>query len=114
MIFHRRLLILGYLSGLQIWDCTNLDSITELLNVSSSEWGRVFYAEVLPSPRTATGDEFYNSRPVLGIMCGSGSPYCLLSTNKVFAVLNARIRGRTSLYIPFQPTILSRKSLFQA
>ena len=69
MIFRRRLLILAYLSGLQIWDCTNLDSITELLNVSSSEWGHVLHAEILPTP-TATGDEFLNLRPVLGIMCG--------------------------------------------
>jgi hypothetical protein len=74
MIFRRRLLILGYLSGLQIWDCTNLDSITELLNVSTLEWGRVLHAEVLPSPSAATGDEFLHSRPLLGIMCGSGSP----------------------------------------
>jgi len=70
MIFRRRLLILGYLSGLQIWDCTNLDSITELLNVSSSEWGHVLHAEILPTPLMATGDEFLNLRPVLGMMCG--------------------------------------------
>ncbi|KAI0282429.1 hypothetical protein BC826DRAFT_900809, partial [Russula brevipes] len=63
----RRLLILGYLSGLQIWDCTNLDSITEMLNVSSPEWGHVLHAEVLPSP-VATGDEFLSSRPVLGVI----------------------------------------------
>jgi hypothetical protein len=72
MIFHRRLLTLGYLSGLQIWDCTNLDSITELLNVSTLEWGRVLHAEVLPSPSVTTGDEFPHSRPLLGVMCGSG------------------------------------------
>ncbi len=66
----RRLLVLGYSSGLQIWDCTNLDSIAEVLNVSSSEWGRVLHAEVLPNPPVA-GDEFLNSRPLLGMMCGS-------------------------------------------
>lgn len=64
----RRLLVLGYSSGLQIWDCTNLDSIAEILNVTSPEWGRVLQAEVLPNP-PAAGDEFLNSRPLLGMMC---------------------------------------------
>lgn len=81
MIFRRRLLILGYLSGLQIWDCTNLDSITELLNVSSSEWGHVLHAEILPTPLTATGDEFLNLRPVLGIMCGYLHCYLIPTNN---------------------------------
>jgi hypothetical protein len=72
MIFHRRLLILAYSSGLQIWDCTNLDSIAEMLNEPSTEWGRILHAEVLPNPLVAAGDEFLNSRPLLGMMCGSG------------------------------------------
>ena len=72
MEFHRRLLILAYSTGLQIWDCTNLDSITEMLNVSGPEWGRVLHAEVLPNPSAAAGDEFIKSRPLLGMMCGSG------------------------------------------
>jgi hypothetical protein len=63
----RRLLVLGYSTGLQIWDCTNLDSIAEILNVTSSEWGRVLQAEVLPNP-PAAGDELLNSRPLLGMM----------------------------------------------
>lgn len=66
-ISSRRLLVLGYSSGLQIWDCTNLDSIAEILNVTSPEWGRVLQAEVLPNP-PAGGDEFLNSRPLLGMM----------------------------------------------
>ena len=63
----RRLLVLGYSSGLQIWDCTNLDSIAEILNVTSLEWGRVLQAEVLPNPLAAS-DELLNSRPLLGMM----------------------------------------------
>jgi hypothetical protein len=78
MIFHRRLLILAYLSGLQIWDCTNLDSISEMLNISSPEWGRVSHAEVLPNPPAAAGDEFSNSRPLLGMMYGFGISFRLL------------------------------------
>ena len=67
----RRLLILGYLSGLQIWDCTNLDSITEMLNSSGPEWGSIWNAQVLPGPHPVTGDQFLSSRPLLGLMCGS-------------------------------------------
>ena len=73
--FRRRLLILGYFSGLQIWDCTNLDSITELLNVSGPGWGRILHAEVLPNPLTSTHDQFLSLRPLLGIMCGLGLPF---------------------------------------
>ncbi len=76
-IFPRRLLVLGYSSGLQIWDCTNLDSIAEMLNVTSPDWGRVLHAEVLPNP-PAAGDEFLNSRPLLGMMCGSRFPFASL------------------------------------
>jgi hypothetical protein len=64
----RRLLVLGYSSGLQIWDCTNLDSIAEILNVTSPEWGRVLQAEILPNPSPG-GDELLNSLPLLGMMC---------------------------------------------
>ncbi|KAI9453818.1 hypothetical protein F5148DRAFT_456920 [Russula earlei] len=63
-----RLLVLGYLSGLQIWDCTNLDSISEVLNVSCLDWGRVLHAGVLPSPPPVAADEFLGSRPLLGII----------------------------------------------
>jgi hypothetical protein len=66
----RRLLVLGYLSGLQIWDCTNLDSITEMLNLSGPEWGTVWTAQVLPGPLPPIGDQFLSSRPLLGLMCG--------------------------------------------
>jgi len=74
IVIRRRLLLLGYLSGLQIWDCTNLDSITEVLNVSSLDCGRILHAEVLPSPPTAAGDDFLGLRPLLGIMYASCSP----------------------------------------
>ncbi|KAH9167567.1 hypothetical protein EDB89DRAFT_2074692 [Lactarius sanguifluus] len=64
----KRLLVLGYLSGLQIWDCTNLDSITEMLNVSGPEWGSVWNAQVLPGPLPTTDDQFLSSRPLLGLI----------------------------------------------
>ena len=33
---YSRLLLLAYTSGLQIWDCTNLGSVSEILNLRSS------------------------------------------------------------------------------
>ena len=81
MRIHRRLLILAYSSGVQIWDCTNLDSIAEMLNVSSPEWGRVLHAEVLPNPPSTASDEFSKSRPLLGMMYGSGISVCPFCPN---------------------------------
>ncbi|KAK0505105.1 hypothetical protein EDD18DRAFT_1127752 [Armillaria luteobubalina] len=43
----RRLLFLGYPSGLQIWDCTKLNSVDEMLNLNHFDDG-VTYAAVLP------------------------------------------------------------------
>jgi hypothetical protein len=80
--FCRRLLILGYLSGLQIWDCTNLDSITELLNVSGPGWGRVLHAQVLPNPLASTDDQFLSSRPLLGVMYALVTSFCLFRTHQ--------------------------------
>ncbi|KAH9984189.1 hypothetical protein BJV77DRAFT_1072315 [Russula vinacea] len=88
-----RLLILAYSSGLQIWDCTNLDSISEMLNISSPEWGRVVHAEVLPNLPAAAGDEFLNSRPLLGMIAkhqhqGPDFLAYSLSTHKVVKKLS--------------------------
>lgn len=43
----RRLLILGYSSGLQVWDCTNLGSVVEVLNLNEFPDVATF-AAVLP------------------------------------------------------------------
>jgi len=49
----RRLLFLGYLVGLQIWDCTSLGSILEILNLLGSDWEHVIFVGVLhASPLT--------------------------------------------------------------
>ncbi|KAI0059285.1 hypothetical protein BV25DRAFT_1961843 [Artomyces pyxidatus] len=61
----RRLLFLGYISGLQIWDCTNLDSIVELLNLPNPDWGRIWSADVLPTP-SSSDDQFARARPLVG------------------------------------------------
>lgn len=64
----RRLLFLGYKTGLQIWDCTNLGSVTEVLNLTHPTWGAVESAAILPPPPRAQNDAFRELRPLLGIM----------------------------------------------
>ncbi|KIL63308.1 hypothetical protein M378DRAFT_79902 [Amanita muscaria Koide BX008] len=75
--FYRRLLILVYKSGFQFWDCTNLDSVTEVLNLNtmSPEWlegGEIVHVAVLPSPDSQIvkrfGDPYAESRPLLGVL----------------------------------------------
>ncbi|KAI0051493.1 hypothetical protein FA95DRAFT_1534680 [Auriscalpium vulgare] len=64
----RRLLFLGYRSGLQIWDCSQLDSITEVLNLPSTDWGHVWSAAILPPPSTTLDDRFSRARPTVGVI----------------------------------------------
>ena len=65
--FHRRFLFLGYSSGLQIWDCTNLASVSEILNLPGQDWGYVSRACVLPRP-TFGDDSLGAVRPVIGLV----------------------------------------------
>lgn len=64
----KQLLFLGYAAGLQVWDCTRLASVSELLNLSNSEWGRVAFAGVLPPPASSRGDAFAGERPLIGMV----------------------------------------------
>jgi hypothetical protein len=88
----RRILIIGYTAGIQIWDCSDLGSVTEILNLrcdSNEEWshehgGRTIYytsfvcAAILPSPSPTLpratvfdyrqGDSLASYRPLLGIL----------------------------------------------
>ncbi|KAF8890452.1 hypothetical protein BD779DRAFT_1517758 [Infundibulicybe gibba] len=67
-----RLLLLAYASGLQIWDCTNLGSVSEVLNLSTQEAmdsGRIVHAAVLPRRHQASDDDPWSGvRPLLGIL----------------------------------------------
>lgn len=74
----RRLLFLAYSSGLQIWDCSILASVSELLNLTGTmtipdfsgagvEIGRVTYAAVLPSPRVGPQNGA-SGRPFIGLV----------------------------------------------
>lgn len=63
-----RILLLGYRNGIQIWDCTNLGSVSEVLNLSGIEWSDVITAAVLPDPLVSDSrDLFVAERPLLGI-----------------------------------------------
>lgn len=65
---YRRVLFLGYYSGFQMWDCTNLASVSEVLNLSGPSWGHVTFAGVLPPPLVDDG-ELTSLRPLIGVMC---------------------------------------------
>ncbi|KAI0333347.1 hypothetical protein GY45DRAFT_1344085 [Cubamyces sp. BRFM 1775] len=64
----RSILMLGYPTGLQLWDCSNLGSVAELLNLTGPQWGAVEFAGVLPdpSPQARGGkDAFQQKRPLI-------------------------------------------------
>ncbi|VDC01002.1 unnamed protein product [Peniophora sp. CBMAI 1063] len=63
----RRWLLVGYLRGMQIWDCTSLDAPKELLNLPDVSWGRIWQASVLPSPASGP-DQLQRARPLIGII----------------------------------------------
>ena len=63
----RRVLILGYRTGLQMWDCTDLGSISEILNLSGAQWADVQQAQILPTPSMAS-DALSEPHPFLGIL----------------------------------------------
>ncbi|OCH85153.1 hypothetical protein OBBRIDRAFT_798469 [Obba rivulosa] len=68
----RRLLFLGFHTGLQVWDCTNLGSVFELLNLTGPQWATVEMAGILPHPHTSTDDLFGEMRPLIGILSTDG------------------------------------------
>ncbi|PCH41803.1 hypothetical protein WOLCODRAFT_132119 [Wolfiporia cocos MD-104 SS10] len=67
-----RLLVIGYPAGLQIWDCSDLGAVSEILNLSGPQWGAVACARVLPPPALHAGDGYKEQRPLLGILSRTG------------------------------------------
>ncbi|KAH0839378.1 hypothetical protein J3R83DRAFT_75 [Lanmaoa asiatica] len=63
----RRVLFLGYSSGFQMWDCTNLASVSEVLNLSDPSWGHVTFVGVLPPPLADDG-QLTSLRPLIGVI----------------------------------------------
>ena len=62
-----RVLFLGYSSGFQMWDCTNLASVSEVLNHTAPSWGHVTFAGVL-APPVADDGPLSSLRPLIGVM----------------------------------------------
>jgi hypothetical protein len=65
----RRILLLGYTTGLQIWDCTILGSVSEILNLTDYPFGSVTFAGVLLAPHHSRERDYDGSRPLIGVMC---------------------------------------------
>lgn len=68
-----RWLIIGYASGVQIWDTSNLSSVREVLNLHHGSLhiqGRVLEASILPASTSSDGvvDEYATVRPLIGIL----------------------------------------------
>lgn len=58
--------MLGYQTGLQIWDCSNLGSVCEVLNLT--EQNAVEAIGVLPDPNPDVDDAFRGHRPLIGFL----------------------------------------------
>ncbi|KAL5548243.1 hypothetical protein UlMin_003474 [Ulmus minor] len=66
----RRVLLLGYRSGFQIWDVEEADNVRELV---SRHGGPVSFMQMLPKPITSKlDDKFADSRPLLAV-CSDGN-----------------------------------------
>ncbi|KAF8972029.1 hypothetical protein BDZ97DRAFT_2070664 [Flammula alnicola] len=126
----RRVLMLAYAAGLQLWDCADLSAISEVfnLNFDSAEWAlmvgdrrdgnegvRVVHAAVLllPSSRSVPQggkDPFAEMRPLLGILMQSAdedereheprSTFVLYSLRKHQVVKLLPLSGLASTFIP--------------
>ncbi|KAF9445816.1 hypothetical protein P691DRAFT_784691 [Macrolepiota fuliginosa MF-IS2] len=99
IVSQRRVLVIGYASGVQIWDCHDLGSVTEILNLTSpsEDWilddsvGRAtsfntfVRAGVLPDLNDFHGDSLASYRPLLGILMSDSD-----STRSAFFVYSLK------------------------
>ncbi|OJA20381.1 hypothetical protein AZE42_06676 [Rhizopogon vesiculosus] len=67
----RRILFLGYTTGLQIWDCTILGSVSEILNLTDYPFGSVTFAAVLATPHTSRDHGSDSDEPLIGMISRS-------------------------------------------
>jgi hypothetical protein len=77
----KRFLFIVYTTAFKIWDCTDLESLDEVLSIKTGrssvdgssvdpEWtGRVIHATILPGPRRkGAKDPFRGDRPLIGVL----------------------------------------------
>lgn len=95
-----RLFFVGYTSGLQVWDCTDLSTVSEVLNLSA-DWGRVIHAGVLPDPQSAASDPFASERPLIGIVYAFSFQSCWFTTH--FHSVRRTTTWARSLFIRLLP-----------
>ncbi|KAI0637468.1 hypothetical protein C8Q77DRAFT_1048447 [Trametes polyzona] len=105
----RSILILGYPTGVQLWDCSNLGSVAELLNLTGAQWGAVEYAGVLPDPPRSAADEFRQKRPLIAFSSRTvhGTDFLVYSLRSHEVVKRLSLIGFTSFAASTQFVILS-------
>lgn len=64
----RRILFLGYTTGLQIWDCTILGSVSEILNLTDYSFGSITFAAILATPNTSRHRDSDSDEPLIGVV----------------------------------------------
>ncbi|TBU43312.1 hypothetical protein BD309DRAFT_894635 [Dichomitus squalens] len=103
----RSVLMLGYPSGLQLWDCSNLGSVSELLNLTGAQWGAVEFAGVLPDPPQVE-EEFRPKRPLIGFSSRTpqGTDFLVYSLRTHEVVKRLSLIGFTSFAASSQFIIL--------
>ncbi|KAL1937335.1 hypothetical protein VTO73DRAFT_13848 [Trametes versicolor] len=105
----RSILMLGYPTGLQLWDCSNLSSVAELLNLTGSQWGAVEFAGILPDPPRAAADELRQKRPLVAFSSRTvhGTDFLVYSLRSHEVVKRLPLIGFTSFAASSQFIILS-------
>lgn len=68
---YRKVLLLGYRSGFQVWDVEEADNVRDLV---STHDGPISFMQMLPKPIASkrSDDKFAESRPLL-VVCADGS-----------------------------------------
>ncbi|RPD54134.1 hypothetical protein L226DRAFT_312631 [Lentinus tigrinus ALCF2SS1-7] len=104
----RSVLMVGYPRGLQIWDCANLGSVGELLNLTGAQWGAVEFAGVLPDPPPSADDAFRPKRPLIGFSSRTahGTDFLVYSLRTHEVVQRLTLIGFTSFAASSQFIIL--------
>ncbi|KAH9910661.1 uncharacterized protein BXZ73DRAFT_57927 [Epithele typhae] len=104
----RSVLMLGYPSGVQIWDCLNLGSVSELLNLTGAQWGAVEFAGVLPDITNPAEDEFRQKRPLIGFSSrtAQGTDFVVYSLRSHEVVHRLPVIGLTSFAASSQFIVL--------
>lgn len=93
----RQVLLLGYLSGFQVWDVEEAHNVHDLVSKSD---GPVSFLQMLPKPlpTMTSGDKFSDSRPLL-VVYTDGSLLDGKTTPSNGSILNRSVPG-TNIYGP--------------